>query len=232
MKITASRVKELIKEEIEKFLLEEKFDFSGQSYKSVAKATRSALRKKGIKGGSVLSGLKKLSYNDPLRKAYRKWYSNRGKTPTVTDPKTKKRTAVQKVPSGAPTAAEKAAAKKKKDDERKKGDKKIADYKADKAAAEKPQNLGTGVAKKKSGVEKVKKPTAKKPGDKKTQDYIAKRKADKEKSDARIAKFKAEEKAAKELAKKKADAAKNKGQTATFESLQEKIEALVREALK
>ena len=35
MKITASRVKELIKEEIEKFLLEEKFDFLFKQLKSV-----------------------------------------------------------------------------------------------------------------------------------------------------------------------------------------------------
>jgi len=189
MKITASRVKELIKEEIEKFLLEEKFDFSGQSYKSVAKATRSALRKKGIKGGSVLSGLKKLSYNDPLRKAYRKWYSNRGKTPTVTDPKTKKRAAVKPVPSGAPTAAEKAkkaAAKKKKDAE---FEKRSAQFKKDKEAAEQPPTIA-GKTKPKAKVPIVPMP----------------RKGDKPKD-------------------------KNK-QTATFESLQEKIEALVREALK
>ncbi len=229
MKITASRVKELIKEEIEKFLLEEKFDFSGQSYKSVAKATRSALRKKGIKGGSVLSGLKKLSYNDPLRKAYRKWYSDRGKTPTVTDPKTKKRAKVEKVPTPrATTAAQRAAAKKKKDAAKKKGDKRIAGYKADKAAAEKPQNLGTGVAKKPRKVEKVPTPRATTAA----QRAAAKKKkdADKEKSDARIAKFKADKAAAEKAAaanKKKDDKA-----VTNLESLQKKIEALVREALK
>jgi len=230
MKITASRVKELIKEEIEKFLLEEKFDFSGQSYKSVAKATRSALRKKGIKGGSVLSGLKKLSYNDPLRKAYRKWYSNRGKTPTVTDPKTKKRTAVQKVPSGAPTAAEKAkkaAAKKEKDA---KFAARKAQFEKDQADAKKKQNLGTGVAKKPRKVEKVPTPRATTAA----QRAAAKKKKDAAKKTAadRIAKFKAEEAAA----KKKAAAAKKKkdGETkvTNLESLQKKIEALVREALK
>ena len=79
MKLNKIMLYDLIQEEVKKFLLEEKFDFSGQKYKQVARVVRKPLVKKGVRGGSILSGLKKLSYNDPLRKAYRKWYSNRRK---------------------------------------------------------------------------------------------------------------------------------------------------------